>query len=62
MKDCLRCSYCRHSFCYERFLILARLFEMQGDKKTAISFYESAVNYAPEDCEVFVALRDLRKK
>ena len=41
--------------------MFGRLFEMSGEKEKAISFFESALKYAPEDCEVFVALRELKK-
>ena len=61
MDKIYRCDFCNDGVCYDKALMFGRLFEMSGEKEKAISFFESALKYAPEDCEVFVALRELKK-
>ena len=57
-----RCSYCVHGVCYEKYLMMARIYEMEGDREKAIENYKIAFEYSPDDAEVFMALKDLEKK
>ncbi len=58
----LRCSFCREKKCYEKYLALARIYELKKDTKKALEMYEQALLYGPDDCEVKVAIELLSGK
>ena len=58
----LRCSFCREKKCYEKYLALARIYELKKDNKKALEMYEQALIYGPDDCEVKVAIELLSGK
>ena len=57
-----RCSFCNSGACYEKFLIFARLYEMQGDMENAIKNYRTAFEMSPDDMEAYAALKLLQDK
>ena len=61
LSGCMRCYYCYHENCYEQFLYLARIYEMEGDKEKALDNYKKAFQCSPDDSEVYQALKDLEK-
>lgn len=61
LNDIDRCYHCHHGCCYEEFLFLARIYELDGDKELAIEYYKKAFQSSPDDAEVYQALKDLEK-
>ncbi|MBO4863276.1 MAG: tetratricopeptide repeat protein [Eubacterium sp.] len=61
MDRCARCQHCDHSVCYEKHLMLARIYEMEKNFAKAKEYYRKAFELSPDDSEVYQALRDLEK-
>ncbi len=54
--DARRCSFCRHSACYEAYLSLAKICEFQNDKAGALEYYRKANEIGRDDSEVIKAM------
>lgn len=54
--DSPRCSFCRHSSCYEAYLSLAKICEFKNDKEGALEYYKKANEIGYDDSEVINAL------
>jgi tetratricopeptide (TPR) repeat protein len=54
--DSLRCSFCRHSACYEAYLSLAKICEFKNDKAGALEYYRKANEIGSDDSEVISAM------
>ena len=61
MAKCIRCSHCRYRLCYEKFLIEARIYEMEGNRKMALELYRKALEEAPDDEEIYNAIHALEE-
>lgn len=59
MTACARCKGCRHQDCFESYLYLGFYYETIGDLKTALEYYEKAVEANPGSVTAEVALKHL---
>ena len=62
MNSCDFCYFCRHGDCYDYYLAMARIMEMESRNTEALEFYRKAFDLSPEDMEVFKALQVLGKE
>ena len=61
MDRCARCHNCDHGVCYEKYLMLGRIYEMEKNFAKAKEYYRKAFEMSPDDSEIYQVLKELEK-
>ncbi len=62
VKSCAFCYFCNYSDCYDYYLTLARIMEMEKNTDQALEYYKKAFEMSPGDMEVFRAIQVLERE
>jgi tetratricopeptide (TPR) repeat protein len=62
VKSCDFCYFCNFSDCYDYYLTLARIMEMEKETDKALGYYKKAFEMSPGDMEVFRAIQVLERE
>jgi len=60
--ECVPCNFCKCHTCFDILLVYADMAMIAGDFRKALGFYETCYDIAPDDPEMIMAIRYIKKK